>query len=54
MQYSFPAGEKHVLVDVSHYLPSETGGYSKQYYIGGEIYLQYNNTYMGYRTYGRR
>jgi putative alpha-1,2-mannosidase len=52
MQYSFPSGEKHVLVDVSHYLPSETGGYSNQYYIGGEIQLQSNGTYTGYGTYG--
>lgn len=52
MQYSFPSGEKHVLVDVSHYLPSETGGYSNQYYIGGEIHIQHNGTYTGYGTYG--
>ncbi|KAL9112028.1 MAG: hypothetical protein Q9227_003648 [Pyrenula ochraceoflavens] len=52
MQYSFPAEEKNVLVDVSHYLPSETGGYSNQYYIGGEIHLESNGTYTGYGTYG--
>ena len=52
MQYSFPAGEKHVLVDLSHYLPSETGGYSNQYYIGGEIHLEFNGTYTGYGIYG--
>jgi putative alpha-1,2-mannosidase len=52
MQYSFPSGERHVLVDVSHYLPSETGGYSSQYYIGGEIHLQSNGIYTGYGTYG--
>ena len=52
MQYSYPAGEKHVLVDISHYLPSQEGGYSVQYYIGGEIHLQTNGTYTGYGTYG--
>ncbi|KAF4633212.1 hypothetical protein G7Y89_g4919 [Cudoniella acicularis] len=52
MQYSFPGGEKYVLVDVSHYLPSATGGYSNQYYIGGEIHLQEDGTYTGYGTYG--
>lgn len=53
MQYSFPAGEKHVLVDISHYLPDETGGYSVQVFLGGEINLQPNGTiYTGYGTYG--
>jgi putative alpha-1,2-mannosidase len=47
MQYSFPEGGKYVLVDVSHYLPSETGGYSNQYYVGGEIHLQPNGSYTG-------
>jgi len=47
MQYSFQWGEKHVLVDVSHYLSSETDGYSNQYYIGGEIHLKENCTYTG-------
>ncbi|KAF2190773.1 glycoside hydrolase family 92 protein [Zopfia rhizophila CBS 207.26] len=53
MQYSFPSGEKHVLVDVSHYLPSENGGYSIQNYQGGEINIAENgSTYTGYGTYG--
>ncbi|KAE8447054.1 hypothetical protein EG329_011189 [Mollisiaceae sp. DMI_Dod_QoI] len=52
MQYSFPSGEKHILVDVSHYLPSQSGGYSDQIYIGGEIHLQTNGAYTGYGTYG--
>jgi hypothetical protein len=52
MLYSFPPGEKHVLVGISHYLPSETGGYTNQYYIGGEIYLQRNGAYTVYGTYG--
>lgn len=53
IQYSFPSGEKHVLVDVSHYLPDETGGYSVQNYQGGEINVSENgSTYTGYGTYG--
>ncbi|KAF2116762.1 glycosyl hydrolase [Lophiotrema nucula] len=53
IQYSFPSGEKHVLVDVSHYLPDENGGYSVQNYQGGEIQVAENgNAYTGYGTYG--
>lgn len=53
MEYSFPAGEKHVLVDVSHYLPDEKGGYSVQAFLGGQIDLQpENGTYTGFGTYG--
>jgi putative alpha-1,2-mannosidase len=52
MQYSFLSGQKHVLVDVSHYLPPETGGYDNQYYIGWEIHLQENGTYTSYGAYG--
>lgn len=51
MQYSFPAGGKHVLVDLSHVLPSETGGYSTQYYLDGELSLN-GSSYGGYGTYG--
>ena len=51
MQYSFPTGgEKHVLVDVSHYLPSETGGYNTQSFLGGEIRLN-GSEYQGHGTY---
>ena len=39
LQYEFPSGGSHVLVDVSHYLPSETGGYNDQFFIGGDIEL---------------
>ncbi|KAI9706203.1 MAG: hypothetical protein M1820_004964 [Bogoriella megaspora] len=53
LHYTFPAGEQHVLVDVSHYLPSETGGYSVQVFLGGSIDIQPNNSvYTGYGTYG--
>lgn len=52
MQYTFPEdGEKHVLVDVSHYLPSEKGGYSCQAFLGGEINVE-GAQYMGSGTYG--
>ncbi|KAK1037022.1 hypothetical protein LTR74_018832, partial [Friedmanniomyces endolithicus] len=54
MQYDFPAGgEKHVLVDLSHYLPSETGGSSSQVFLGGAIDLQPGGKiYTGYTTTG--
>ncbi|KAL9074540.1 MAG: hypothetical protein Q9157_004355 [Trypethelium eluteriae] len=52
MQYSFPAGEQHVLVDISHYLPQETGGYSSQIFVGGAIDIKTNSSvYTGYGTY---
>ncbi|KAF2754356.1 glycosyl hydrolase [Pseudovirgaria hyperparasitica] len=53
LQYTFPDGERHVLVDVSHYLPDGGfGGSSIQYYLGGEINLKDNGIYTGYGTYG--
>ncbi|KAI0123432.1 glycosyl hydrolase [Xylariales sp. AK1849] len=51
IQYSFPEGEKHVLVDVSHYLPSETPSDSGQVFLGGEITVD-QSQYTGYGTYG--
>jgi predicted alpha-1,2-mannosidase len=51
IEYSFPGGEKHVLVDVSHYLPDENGGYSVQVFLGGEINVS-GSEYTGYGTYG--
>ena len=54
MQYSFPAGEKHVLVDVSHYLPAEGGASDCQFFSGGEIKLLGDGkTYTGHGSYGR-
>ncbi|KAK8031392.1 glycoside hydrolase family 92 protein [Apiospora arundinis] len=59
MRYSFPPanidrhdddGGRHVLVDLSHYLPQEAGGQDSQAYLGGEISLD-NATYQGYATY---
>lgn len=54
MEYDFPAGgEKHVLVDVSHYLPSETGGSDVQFYVGGAMDLQPGGkVYTGYTSVG--
>ncbi|KAF2774055.1 glycosyl hydrolase [Teratosphaeria nubilosa] len=53
IQYSYPAGDRHILVDVSHYLPSETGGSNCQFYTGGEINLQPDGkTYTGYTSIG--
>jgi putative alpha-1,2-mannosidase len=54
MQYEFPADdEKHVLVDISHYLPDENGGNSVQVYLGGEIHIEDDGQqYTGYGTWG--
>ncbi|KAI2838417.1 CAZyme family GH92 [Aspergillus niger] len=52
IQYSFPDGEKHVLVDISHYLPGSPGDSNGQFYVGGEISLEDDgNAYSGYGTY---
>ncbi|ORY64820.1 glycosyl hydrolase [Pseudomassariella vexata] len=51
MQYSFPEGKKHVLVDISHYLPSLLGSYSSQVFLGGEVHLD-GQKYTGHGTYG--
>ena len=53
-QYNnFPAeGRKHVLVDVSHYLPNVVGGYCTQTYREGEIKLSEDRKrYQGHGTY---
>ncbi|OJJ48684.1 hypothetical protein ASPZODRAFT_158344 [Penicilliopsis zonata CBS 506.65] len=52
MDYSFPEGERHVLVDVSHFLPGSPGDYNGQFYIGGEIAIEDDGkAYSGYGTY---
>ena len=53
LQHTFPAGSQgHVLVDVSHYLPSPGGGYQSQFYANGEItVLDDGRTYQGYGVY---
>lgn len=54
IQYEFPAnGEKHVLVDISHYLPDENGGNSVQVYLGGEMHIDDDGKqYTGFGTWG--
>lgn len=55
LQYMFPPdGEKHVLIDLSHYLPSEGGGYTSQVYLGGRIETSAEkpNVLTGHATYG--
>lgn len=54
-QYTFPAGEQHILVDLSHYLPSLGGDYANQVYLGAqlEVLPSANTTvYQGYADYG--
>ncbi|KAL3496950.1 glycosyl hydrolase family 92-domain-containing protein [Aspergillus germanicus] len=52
MQYNFPQGEKHVLVDISHYLPGSPFDPNGQFYVGGEIQLhESGQSYSGYGTY---
>lgn len=50
MEYTYPpSSEKHILVDVSHYLPDGRGGSSVQVFIGGEIQLdEGGKQYTGY------
>lgn len=51
LQYSFPS-ESHVLVDVSHYLPTTEGGYQSQFYANGKISISEDGrTYQGYGIY---
>ncbi|KAL4931249.1 uncharacterized protein BDV17DRAFT_257467 [Aspergillus undulatus] len=52
IQYKFPAGEKHVLVDVSHYLPGASDDTNGQFYVGGEIQIHNSGqSYSGHGTY---
>lgn len=52
-QYDFPAEhKKHILVDVSHYLPNVVGGYCTQTYREGEIKIsQDQKSYQGHGTF---
>lgn len=51
--YTFPTTEKHVLVDLSHYLPHPTRSWDTQFYAGGEIEIHPDNkTYTGYTSIG--
>ncbi|KAJ5768395.1 hypothetical protein N7533_000978 [Penicillium manginii] len=52
MEYSFPKGEKHILVDLSHYLPASPGDTGGQLFAGGEIQIEEDGkSYRGYGTY---
>ena len=53
LQYSIPrdASGSHILVDVSHYLPSYGGGNQAQAYSNGEIQLSQNGSYTGWGVY---
>jgi putative alpha-1,2-mannosidase len=52
VQYSFPAGEKNVLVDLTHRLPSASGSLCTQRYVDSEIEISENGTeYRGYGVY---
>ena len=53
LQYSIPrdASESHILVDVSHYLPSYGGGNQAQAYSNGEIQLSQDGSYTGWGVY---
>lgn len=50
--YSYPStSEKHVLVDLSHYLPHPTRSWDCQFYTGGEIEIQPNSSiYTGFTS----
>ncbi|CCU81414.1 alpha-1,2-mannosidase [Blumeria hordei DH14] len=51
LQYSFPSNG-HILVDVSHYLPTTEGGYQSQFYGNGKISVSENGkNYQGYGIY---
>ncbi|KAK7752139.1 hypothetical protein SLS62_005883 [Diatrype stigma] len=53
VQYTFPenSSEKHVLVDVSHYIPAPGDDHSSQMFLGGEIAVD-GAQYTGYTTTG--
>ncbi|KAF2843067.1 glycoside hydrolase family 92 protein [Patellaria atrata CBS 101060] len=51
LEYTFPEGEKHILVDTSHYLPYPNRAYDSQFYTGGELeILQNGSLYTGYSS----
>jgi len=53
LQYTFPGKEDgHILVDLSHYLPSYGGGSQSQFYSNGEITVSADGKrYQGYGVY---
>lgn len=53
VQYDYPTGERHVLVDVSHFLPNVGGSNEDQFYDGGSITISDGGKrYAGYGSYG--
>jgi putative alpha-1,2-mannosidase len=53
ISYDFPAGEKHVLVDLSHFLPDTSGANTAQFYDGGSITIEDGGKrYFGWGSYG--
>lgn len=53
IEYTFSGEERHVLVDVSHYLPDENGGACTQFYVDGEVNISDDGkSYTGYGSYG--
>jgi predicted alpha-1,2-mannosidase len=52
VQYSFPAGEKNILVDLTHRLPSARGSACTQRYVDAEVSISEDGTeYRGYGVY---
>ncbi|KAI5795261.1 glycosyl hydrolase family 92-domain-containing protein [Geopyxis carbonaria] len=53
MRHTFPQSgeEKNILVDVSHFLPSNRGLGIEQHYVGGAINLREDGRYTGYGIY---
>jgi putative alpha-1,2-mannosidase len=52
VEYSFPAGEKNVLVDLSHRLPSARGSTCTQRYVDSAIDISDDGAeYRGYGVY---
>ena len=53
ISYDFPAGEKYVLVDLSHFLPDTSGANTAQFYDGGYISIEDDGKkYTGWGSYG--
>ncbi|KAJ6157867.1 hypothetical protein N7470_005459 [Penicillium chermesinum] len=51
VDYKFPDGEKHILIDISHYLPASPGDTGGQVFIGGELQIEDGGAYSGFGTY---
>lgn len=52
VEYTFPAGEKNILVDLTHRLPSARGSKCTQRYVDSEVSISEDGTeYRGYGVY---